>query len=276
MKHDVKFGCAKLLNFALIKSEKKTNRMARIFMIGAGNVATHLSQALQKNGHEITQVFSKTQSNAISLSEKLGCSYTNELHNIDPCDIAIIAVKDDVINEVASLLNCRIPIVHTSGTKDLAILGKGVIGVFYPLQTFSKNKIVDFQNIPICIEANNSKFLQFLNNLANSISNNVHQLSSEQRNYLHLSAVMVNNFSNLMYQMATEICEKNKISFDLLKPLIQETSNKVQQMTAIETQTGPARRKDVQTIERHLTLLDSDKEKRKIYEILTESILNRS
>ena len=122
----------------------------------------------------------------------------------------------------------------------------------------------------------NSNFLKILNNLANSISNNVQQLSSEQRNYLHLSAVMANNFSNLMYQMAAEICEKHKISFDLLKPLIQETSNKVQKMTAIETQTGPARRKDVQTIERHLKLLDTDKEKRKIYELLTQSILDRS
>ena len=250
--------------------------MARIFMIGAGNVATHLSQALQKNGHEITQVYSKTQTNAALLSRKLGCSYTNELHNIDPCDIAIISVKDDVINEVASLLNCQIPIAHTSGTKDLTVLGKGTIGVFYPLQTFSKYKVVDFQNIPICIEANDSNFLKILNNLANSISNNVQQLSSEQRNYLHLSAVMANNFSNLMYQMAAEICEKHKISFDLLKPLIQETSNKVQKMTAIETQTGPARRKDVQTIERHLKLLDTDKEKRKIYELLTQSILDRS
>ena len=79
-----------------------------------------------------------------------------------------------------------------------------------------------------------------------------------------------------MYQMATEICEKHKISFDLLKPLIQETSNKVQKMTAIETQTGPARRKDVQTIEKHLKLLDTDKEKRIIYELLTQSIFNRS
>ena len=245
-------------------------------MIGAGNVATQLSQAFKRNGHDITQVYSKTQSNAASLSEKLGCPYTNELNNIEPCDIAIIAVKDDVINEVASLLNSQIPIAHTSGTKDLTVLGEGNTGVFYPLQTFSKYKVVDFQYVPICIEANNSNFLQLLNNLANSISNNVCQLSFEQRNYLHLSAVLVNNFSNLMYQMATEICEKHKISFDLLKPLIQETSNKVQKMSAIETQTGPARRKDIQTIEKHLKLLDTDKEKRKIYELLTQSILNRS
>ena len=247
--------------------------MARIFMIGAGNVATHLSQALQRNGHEITQVFSKTKRNAASLSKKLGCSYTNELYNINPCDIAIIAVKDDVIAELASKLNC--PIVHTSGTKDLTILGNGINGVFYPLQTFSKNNSVDFQNIPICIEANNSDFLQLLNKIATSISNNVHQLSSEQRKYLHLSAVIASNFSNLMYQMAAEICENHKISFDLMKPLIQETSNKVQNLTAVQAQTGPARRKDLQIIEKHLRLLETDKEKRKIYKLLTQSILNR-
>ena len=248
--------------------------MARICMIGAGNLATHLSQALQTAGHEIIQVYSKTQNTAASLAKILGCSFTNQLQDITPCDIAIIAVKDDVITEVASQLNC--PIAHTSGTKDVTVLVNETIGVFYPLQTFSKDKVVDFQNIPICIEANNSNFLQILNNLATSISNNVHQLSSEQRKYLHLSAVIACNFSNLMYQMATEICEKHNISFDLLKPLIEETSNKVQKVTAIEAQTGPAKRNDLQTIERHLMLLETDKEKRKIYELLTQSILNRS
>ena len=250
--------------------------MARIFMIGAGNVGTHLSQALQKNGHEITQVFSKNQSNAASLSKKLGCSFTNKLNDIPPCDIAIIAVKDDVISEVASKLNCNVPIVHTSGTKDLTVLGNGAIGAFYPLQTFIKDKTVDFQNIPICIEANDSDFLQLLNNIANSISKHVYQLSSEQRKYLHLSAVFASNFSNLMFQIATEICEKYKISFDLLKPLIEETSNKIVKVTAIEAQTGPAKRKDLRTIEKHLSLLETDKEKRNIYELLTQSILNRS
>ena len=258
----------------MIKSEKQTNRMARICMIGAGNLSTHLSQAFQKAGHVITQVYSKTHNTAKSLAKKLGCSFTNQLQDIAPCDIVIIAVKDDVIAKIASQLNY--PIAHTSGTKDLTVLGSGTNGVFYPLQTFSKDNPVDFDNIPICIEANNSDFMQLLNNLATSISNNVHQLSSEQRKYLHLSAVVACNFSNLMYQMATEICEKHNISFDLLKPLIEETSNKAQKVTAIEAQTGPAKRKDLQTIERHLSLLETDKEKRKIYELLTQSILNRS
>ena len=123
--------------------------MARICMIGAGNVATHLSQALQTAGHEITQVYSKTLNTAASLAETLGCSFTNQLEDIDPCDIAIISVKDDVITEVASQLNC--PIVHTSGTKDLTVLGNGTIGVFYPLQTFSKNNTLDFTLLSISI-----------------------------------------------------------------------------------------------------------------------------
>ena len=121
--------------------------MVRICMIGAGNLATHLSQALQTAGHVITQVYSKTHNTAALLAETLGCPFINQLQDIAPCDIAIIAIKDDVITEVASQLNC--PIVHTSGTKDLTVLGNGTIGVFYPLQTFSKDKTIDFQNIPI-------------------------------------------------------------------------------------------------------------------------------
>lgn len=270
----LKFCWAKLRNFVWSQSEKEINRMARICMIGAGNVATHLSQALQNAGHEIVQVYSRTADSADSLAQQLGCTFTTELTNITPCDLAIISVKDDVISKVASQLDC--PIVHTSGTKSMYILGESAAGVFYPLQTFSKEKEVDFRNIPICLEANNNTLLNLLQEIAKSISNNVHQLSSEQRKYLHLSAVIACNFSNLMYQLASEICAEQNIPFDLLKPLITETSQKIQVVSAQEAQTGPAQRNDVLTIEKQAALLSTDEEKRKIYELLTQSILNRS
>lgn len=255
------------------QSEKETNRMARISMIGAGNVATHLSQALQNAGHEIIQVYNRTPNSAALLAQQLGCPFTTELTDISACDLAIISVKDDAISKVASQLDC--PIAHTSGTKSIAVLGEKAAAVFYPLQTFSKEKKVDFQNIPICIESNNKELLALLQEIAKSISNNVHQLSSEQRKYLHLSAVIACNFSNLMYQLANEICTEQNIPFDLLKPLITETSQKIQVVSAQEAQTGPAQRKDLATIEKQIALLTTDEEKRKIYELLTQSILNR-
>lgn len=256
------------------QSEKEINRMARISMIGTGSVATHLSQALQNAGHEIVQVYSRTPNSATLLAEQLGCPFTTELTNISTCDLAIISVKDDAISKVASQLDC--PIAHTSGTKSIAVLGEKDVGVFYPLQTFSKKRKVDFQNIPICIESNNKELLTLIEEIAKSISNNVHQLSSEQRKYLHLSAVIACNFSNLMYQLADEICTEQNIPFDLLKPLITETSQKIQVVSAQEAQTGPAQRQDSATIEKQTALLNTDEEKRNIYELLTESILNRS
>lgn len=244
-------------------------------MIGAGNVATHLSMALQQSGHQITQVFSRSTPSAAALSQQLGCSFTTQLTELKTADFAILAIKDDALSAIAPQVN--LPMVHTSGTKPMNILGeKQSTGVFYPLQTFSKNINVDFQEVPICIEASNSDFQNTLSNVAHSISKKVHFLSSEQRKYLHLSAVMACNFSNLMYHLAEEICLEQSISFDLLKPLLKETALKAQNMQPKAAQTGPAKRKDLLTIEQHMLLLQGDKEKKKIYELLTESILKRS
>lgn len=249
--------------------------MAQISMIGAGNLASHLSLALQDAGHEIVQLFSRTANTAAPLAQKLNCSFTTNLKELKKSDLAIIAVSDDVISEVASQI--ALPMVHTSGTKGMEILNKnGICGVFYPLQTFSKNKEIDFQKIPICIEASNKKFEKTLTEIAKSISKNIYLLNSEQRKHLHLSAVMACNFSNLMYTFADEICQAHEIPFKLLKPLIEETANKIQSIAPTDAQTGPASRKDLLTIERHLNHLNTDLEKKEIYQTLTQSILKRS
>ena len=239
--------------------------MAQICMIGAGNVATHLSLALQRSGHEITQVFSRTEETAKVLAEKLNCPYTNNIQEILQAQLSIIAISDDAINAISSKL--RGPVVHTSGTKSLEVLQNKVSGVFYPLQTFSKNKNIDFRTIPICIEANNKEIMYLLQSLANSISDYVYTISSEQRKYLHLSAVIACNFSNLMYQFASEICRTHNISFEMLKPLINETSDKINHVSAVKAQTGPAYRKDLETIKEQLLLLEKDKEKKRNLQI---------
>ena len=143
-------------------------------------------------------------------------------------------------------------------------------GVFYPLQTFSKNKAVDFKNIPLCIEANNEADLQLLEQLAREVSEKVYRISSEQRKYLHVAAVFVSNFVNYLYTEGQVICERNQIPFEILHPLILETATKIIDLSPKEAQTGPAKRNDLAVINSHLELLNE--EQKKNYQILTGSI----
>jgi predicted short-subunit dehydrogenase-like oxidoreductase (DUF2520 family) len=141
------------------------------------------------------------------------------------------------------------------------------------LQTFTKNKAVDFSQIPFCLESENDSDFELLEKVAKSISNNVFKSNEKQRKALHISAVFVNNFVNEMYRIGNEICDENKIPFEILKPLILETVNKVMTLSPKEAQTGPAKRNDKQTIEAHLDFL-SNENHAKIYKILTQSIQN--
>ena len=165
-------------------------------------------------------------------------------------------------------------VVHTSGSSALAVLdNKNRKGVFYPLQTFTKGKKVDFTPIPICLETENEQDYQLLENLGNCISKKVFQINSEQRKSLHVAAVFVCNFVNHLYQIGNEICEANQIPFEVLHPLIQETAQKILELTPKEAQTGPALRNDTKTIQKHLDFL-SDENYTTIYKLLTQSIQN--
>jgi predicted short-subunit dehydrogenase-like oxidoreductase (DUF2520 family) len=249
--------------------------MARICMIGAGNVATHLGIALQSAGHEICLVYSRTTASAEMLADKLSTTYTSSLEDVPSDCLSIIAVKDDAIEEIAKEL--KGPVAHTSGSKAISILGSNPqAAVFYPLQTFSKDKKVSFEDIPLCIEANNKELEEYLLAIAKSLSKRVHLLSSEQRKHLHTAAVFSCNFSNLMYQLAEEICQEQSIPFNLLQPLIAETSQKLEQLSPKDAQTGPAHRKDTKTIKKQLKLLEGDAEKQQLYQLLTDSIIKRS
>ena len=180
--------------------------MTKITMIGAGNLATHLCRALIRSGNEITQVFSRTKQSASELADKINVPYTTDLKSILPSDLAIIAINDDSIQEVEKYIS--FPKVHSSGTKSINILNGSSVGVFYPLQTFNKEIDINFDTIPICLEASNDKLMQSLLGIANSISKKVVILDSEQRKHLHLAAVISCNFSNLLYQFSEEICKK--------------------------------------------------------------------
>ncbi|OXB00803.1 Rossmann-like and DUF2520 domain-containing protein [Flavobacterium pectinovorum] len=248
--------------------------MIKITLIGSGNVAQHLIKAFAKSELvEIAQVFSRKKETLASLIEF--DKIVDDFQDLKEADLYIIAVTDNAISEVSAQLpfNNQL-VVHTSGTASIDTLdAKNRKGVFYPLQTFSKNKDVDFSVIPICLEAENTFDFRVLDTVAKSISKAVFPINSEQRKALHVAAVFVNNFTNHLYQIGQEICEANKVPFEILKPLIQETADKINTLNPTEAQTGPAKRNDSTTIEAHLEYLTNENQKN-IYKILTQSIQN--
>ncbi|MBL7888468.1 MAG: DUF2520 domain-containing protein [Bacteroidia bacterium] len=247
-----------------------------IVLIGAGNLATQLGASLLRSGYRISQVYSRTTKNANSLAKKLKAHSINDLKKIDTtAAIYIIAVKDDAIATVAQQLKLKDAIVvHTSGSVDMNVL-KGSsknIGVFYPLQTFSKSKAVSFKNIPVCVEGNNKTTEESLLYFAKSISKKAVKINSAQRQQLHLAAVFACNFSNHVYSIAADLLKKNKMELDLLKPLIMETTEKIMEHEPAKMQTGPAMRGDKNTIDKHLSLLKETRSYQDIYKLLSNSI----
>ena len=245
--------------------------MLKIVILGTGNLAKHLYTAfLKADDVDVVQVIGRNVKELQQFSKH--STITTDFDAIADADVYLISVKDDAIGEVSKYLSNKKGIVaHTSGAIDMNTLQSGKKAVFYPLQTFTKDKEVDFSNIPICIEADHEKSLNTLKSLAMSISKNVHQIDSEQRKKLHLAAVFVNNFTNCLYSIGEELCLEEGLSFDLLKPLIMETAHKIQTMSPQEAQTGPARRNDIKSMEGHLELLNK-KEHITLYKLLSQAI----
>lgn len=248
--------------------------MLKVTVIGSGNVAQHLIKVfLQTKEVSLVQAFARQPKSLLHLLPKE--RITNDYKALQEADIYIISVTDNAINEVSSQLPFKNKlVVHTSGTSSLEVLDtKNRKGVFYPLQTFSKSKEVDFSSIPLCLEAENENDYKTLELLANAISNKVYNISSEQRKSLHVAAVFVSNFVNHMYVIGSEICETNNVPFEVLQPLIQEVANKITTLSPKEAQTGPALRNDTKTIEKHIEFL-KDSNYQDIYKLLTQSIQN--
>jgi len=251
-------------------------KIKNIVFIGSGNVATHLAMSFIQKGFVIQQVYSRNLQNARILAEKINSLYTDSLTKVcADADLYIISITDNAIVEMAAQLKIEKKIVvHTSGSVGIKVLEKFENhGVFYPLQTFSKFSKPDFSTIPILIEANNQNNADLLNQLANQLTTKVFNIYSDQRQQVHLAAVFACNFTNYMYDIADKILEQSIIPFDILKPLIYETARKIEQNQPSSVQTGPAIRKDQSTIEKHLALLSSMPDYKKIYKLLSENII---
>ena len=248
----------------------------RIVLFGTGNLATRLGIALKSSNTEIMQVFGRSEDGASNLSCILGCPYTTSLKEIkSDADIYIIAVSDDAISEVLSGIQVNNQIVvHTSGSVQMDVLSSFAenYGVFYPLQTLSARREVDFTDVPLCIEANNPATLEKINALASSISGSVVAIDSEQRRQLHLAAVFVCNFVNHFYAIGEVLLKDRQLDFDLLKPLIRETAAKVLQFSPSSVQTGPAARGNEAVMAMHLLMLEEYPEWKHFYEIISKDI----
>ena len=248
--------------------------MSSIVILGAGNVAFHLTRALIENTCNVRQIFNRTLEHAREIGEANRISYTDKISEIEKADIYIIASADSGIEEFSHYIPYDdVLVVHTSGSSPMSVLkGDYRKGVFYPLQTVSKERTMRYDNIQFFIEAENPEDLKKLNELGNRISNEVHELNFASRMQVHMTGVWANNFVNHLYYIAGNICEQNNVPFDVLLPLIQETANKVIEMNPKDAQTGPAKRGDQVIIDRHLEALQNDSRLLQIYQIMTDSI----
>lgn len=246
--------------------------MTTVILLGAGNVATHLYKALSKANYiTVIQWYNRNLKSIHQYKNEV--EITDVLKTLKPADIYILAISDDAIGKLSQKLPFKDRlVVHTSGSVGIHDLDKKLRrGVFYPLQTFSKDVNIDFKHVPLCIEALEKEDFNTLKSIGAALGSPCYKINTEQRQTLHLAAVFVNNFTNQLYRIGHEISDIKAINFDILKPLIVETAKKVQHISPYMAQTGPAKRHDKKTIKKHLKLLE-DHTHKEIYELLTKSI----
>ena len=246
----------------------------KIVIIGAGNVAFHLIKSITNSGHQLVQIYNRTIENIkestkkIPLSDSIGGIYPN-------ADIYIICVKDNAIEEIANQLKMNNKLVlHTSGNRTMDILqnSSSNYGIFYPIQSFTKEIPLNFKKVPIIIEANNAEALEMLKSFSESISERVIEMNLEKRQKLNIAGVFVNNFTNHLYHLMDEYLDKESIDFSILHPIIQNTVDKIKIKNPRACQTGPAIRNDQETIENQKKILEKEIDLLKIYNEFTQGI----
>ena len=249
--------------------------MIEVVLLGFGNLNQHLFEGLYTAENvAVKQVFNRTPISNKNIFKNV--NFTNNLSTLVEADIYIIGIPDDAIAAFSNSLPLKDKlVVHTSGGVSMdQLAGKNRRGVFYPLQSFSKTRRVNFRTIPICIEAEDKKDLELLFRLGTGIADVVVEIPSEKRAKLHLAAVFVNNFVNHLYHVGSEILGEENLPFSLLKPLILETALKIEHLSPQKAQTGPAKRRDFKTIEKHLHLL-KDNSHKEIYQLFTQALGNK-
>lgn len=250
----------------------------RVLIIGAGNVATVFGRLMKAAGHEIIQVVSRNMESAKILGNELGCPASAGFADIDKtADVYLAAMSDAALNEIKENIQIgnRV-IVHTAGavSKDILKTVSGNYGVMYPLQSLNKDRMdIDIQ-IPLLIDSSNEYSEKVIYELAHSISPMVKTTNDEQRLKLHVAAVITNNFTNHLYTLTYNYCKAESLDFEMLLPLIEETAHRLRKYLPATMQTGPAKRKDTPTLDKHLRILNNHPDLKKIYLKMTDSIMN--
>ncbi len=246
-------------------------------MIGAGNVATNLVRALSATGIEVVQVYSHALAHARELADTVNAGATDDLSALEMgADIYIISVKDDaIVNVVSSIPDNGALWVHTSGSIPMTVFEgrRQRYGVFYPMQSFSKQIATDFTEVPFFIEAVNDGVALEIEALAQRLSQRVFHATSEQRRRLHIAAVFACNFANHLWTLADDVLRDAELPFDVMLPLISTTVDKLKRLSPAESQTGPAMRRDHRVMQSHMAMLDKDKAL--IYKTLSDNIMKR-
>ena len=242
--------------------------MIKVTVLGSGNVGFHMIN-LFDNSKKIK--LHEWHSRSLKFDSRV--KVVNEISGLTESDVYIICVNDDSIAEVSN----KIPsegklVVHTSGSTPYNSLNdKNRRGVFYPLQTFSKSQKLNYSEIPICIEAENVKDLETLKKLSQDLNCKHYEINFEERKTLHLAAIISNNFTNFLFGISKEIIDSKNLDFNILKPLINETVNKIHKLDPIKAQTGPARRNDVNIMKMHENMLKNE-EIKSLYMLISKMI----
>ena len=257
---------------------KRSIEDTSVVFIGAGNLATNLAKALYRKGFRIEQIYSRTQESAQSLAQLVEADYTTELSAVvEDAQLYIVSLKDAAFVQLLPGLVAgkeKSLWVHTAGSIPMNIWAGQAerYGVFYPMQTFSKQRELDFREIPVFIESNSEADTQLLKDIASTLSEKVYEATSEQRKSLHLAAVFTCNFTNHMYVLAAELLKTYQLPFEVMLPLIDETARKVHELQPLAAQTGPAVRYDENVINEHLRMLADEPEAQELYRLISESI----
>jgi len=252
--------------------------MKRISFIGSGRLAGALAPAFHASGVRVVQVISRNPEHAASLAQRVGAEFSNRLEDLSPeTDLVIIAVKDSEIEAVSHQLPFRhIPIIHTAGSVASECLNQHAsYGVAYAPQSFSHNRLPALANTPFFIEASTQTLRMELKALFANISVRILEADSNRRAGIHLAAVFANNFTNHLYAIANELLKSENLPLDVLFPIMQETLNKLENLSPQEAQTGPAIRGDQEVIKKHLEMLRLHPEYQKIYSFVSESIASQ-
>jgi predicted short-subunit dehydrogenase-like oxidoreductase (DUF2520 family) len=274
---DPEYGCKA---FSYQSDNHIMTDIKRMSLIGAGNVATHLGRGFSSTGIQIDSVYSRQLDNARILASQINATPVNSIRAVCPdSELYLICASDDAIlplaNQLCEVVHAKALIVHTSGsTPSLTRLPcRPATGVLYPLQSFNRYRSLDLSDIPFLITASGKSVQEQLVALAMGLSRDVRRISDEERLILHIAAVFANNFTNYLFTVAEDMLQKKQLDFNLLRPLIRETVDRILEARPVDVQTGPARRNDLVTIDKHLKTLKNNPTVSAVYSLLSQAIM---